>query len=100
MALNFKQLRDPRVGLLDKITFGKLKDCRVCDVIQDHYDYLIWAEKQGYIKFQDIVVETIQEAAMFEKWTPPEESPNPHKHEYLFEIATRQEEDWYDDIPY
>lgn len=47
----------------DKIAFGKLRDCRVCDCIQDHYEYLIWAEKAGYIKFQPIVVETLQEHA-------------------------------------
>ncbi len=100
MAKTFSNLKNPKCGMHDIISFGKLKGCRVCDVIEDHYDYLIWAEKQGYIKFQEIVVETIQEAAHFEKWTSPEESSNPHKYEYLFEIATRQEEDWYDDIPY
>jgi hypothetical protein len=63
MAISFSKLRDPRLGLQDKITFGKLRDCRVCDCIQDHYEYLIWAEKSGYIKFQPIVVETLQEHA-------------------------------------
>lgn len=65
MAISFNKLKDPKLGLLDKLTFGKLKDCRVCDVIQDHYDYLIWAEKEGYVRFQQIVIETIQETAMF-----------------------------------
>ena len=67
MAINFKNIKDPKLGLLDKITFGKLKGCRVCDVIEDYYDYLIWAEKQGYIKLQPIVIETIQNAANFQK---------------------------------
>jgi len=101
MAKTFNKLKDPRLALADKLSFGKLKGCRVCDVIKDHYEYLIWAEKQGYVKFQDIVVETIQEIAGYKKWQPSEEeSPNPHKYEYLFESATRQQEDWYDDIPY
>ena len=73
MAINFTKLKDPKLGMLDKFTFGKLKDCRVCDVIEDHYEYLIWAEKQGYVKFQEIVVETIKEAAHFAKWETVEE---------------------------
>lgn len=67
MAINFKNIKDPKLGLTDVISFGKLKGCRVCDVIEDYYEYLIWAEKQGYLKFQAIVIEVIQDAAKFEK---------------------------------
>ena len=56
------------MGLLDKLTFGKLKDCRVCDVVQDHYEYLIWANKQGYVQFQKEVTDLIEEQANFERW--------------------------------
>ena len=72
MAKSFSTLKDPKLGLLDQITFGKLKGCRVCDVIEDHHEYLIWAEKQGYCKFQQIVIETICEIANFEKWESPD----------------------------
>ena len=65
MSLQFKKLKSPLLGLQDQIPFGKLKGCRVCDVVQDHYEYLIWAEKQGLVKYQAIVVETLQEAAQF-----------------------------------
>lgn len=41
MAKTFLSLKDPKLGGLDILTFGKLKGCRVCDVIQDHYNYLI-----------------------------------------------------------
>jgi hypothetical protein len=51
--------------MTDKILVGKLQGCRVCDVIQDQYEYLIWAEKAGLMKFTKIVVETIQEHAGF-----------------------------------
>lgn len=51
--------------MTDKILVGKLQGCRVCDVIQDHYEYLIWADKAGLMKFTKIVVETIQEHAHF-----------------------------------
>lgn len=65
MAIAFKNLKSPVLGLTDKITSGKLAGCRVCDVIQDHYEYLMWADKAGLLKFQKIVVETIQEHAGF-----------------------------------
>lgn len=76
MALNFKNLRDPKLGLTDKLTFGKFKDCRLCDIIEDHYEYLIWAEKQNFVKFQPEVTSLILEQAHFERWTEPEE-PKP-----------------------
>lgn len=49
--------------MTDKIMVGKLTGCRVCDCIQDHYEYLIWAEKSGLFKFTQLVVETIKEHA-------------------------------------
>lgn len=73
MALSFKKLRDPRLGLTDTITFGKLAGCRVCDVAQDHYEYLIWAERAGYVKFQPEAIELIQEQASFAAWQVHEE---------------------------
>lgn len=73
MAITFKNIKDPKLGLMDQITFGKLKGCRVCDVIEDYHEYLIWAEKQGYLKFQPIVIEVIQDAANFQKWEAPVE---------------------------
>ena len=75
MAITFKNIKDPKLGLTDVISFGKLKGCRVCDVIEDYYEYLIWAEKQGYLKFQQIVIEVIQDAAKFEKMKAPVEEP-------------------------
>lgn len=68
MAVSFKNLKSPKLGLTDLITFGKLKGCRVCDVAQDHYEYLIWAEKNGFVKFQPEVIELIQEQASFARW--------------------------------
>ena len=65
MSLNFKSLKSPLLGLHDQVPIGKLKGCRICDVVQDHYEYLIWAEKQGLVKYQPAVIKTIQEAAGF-----------------------------------
>lgn len=63
MSITFSKLKSPILDLHSKITVGKLQGCRVCDVVQDHYEYLIWAEKSGLFKFTKIVTETIQEHA-------------------------------------
>jgi len=65
MALQFKNLKSPLLDMTDKIMVGKLSGCRVCDVIPDHYEYLVWANKCGMLHFTKIVVETIQEHAGF-----------------------------------
>ena len=107
MAIQFNKLRDPKLGVTDTITFGKLKGCRVCDVVQDHYEYLIWAERSGYVKFQAEAIELIQEQASFARWTINEaEEVAPYmdgnKYEYLAEIASRQDYDtsFEDDVPF
>ena len=65
MAISFKKLRDPKLQLTDKITFGKLAGCRVCDVIEDHYEYLIWASKSGLVVYSTPVVERLLELGGF-----------------------------------
>lgn len=95
MALNFRNLKDPKLGLLDQITFGKLKGCRVCDVIEDHHEYLIWAEKQGFCKFQQITIEAIQEAANFEKAEEPKELVDTYD-----KFMQQNIDDWMHDIPF
>lgn len=99
MALNFKNLKDPKLGLTDKITFGKFKDCRVCDIIKDHYEYLIWAEKQRFVKFQQDVTNLILEQAHFEKGVEPVKVSTDTfmkpTGSYVFD-----ESDWEDDIPW
>lgn len=66
MAKTFSKLKSPLLGLTDLLTFGKLNGCRVCDVIEDQYEYLIWAEKQGLVKFQQNVIAKIKKQAGFE----------------------------------
>lgn len=73
MAILFQKIKNPRLGITDTITFGKLAGCRICDVAQDHYEYLIWAEKSGFVKFQPEVVALIQEQASFAAWQLNEE---------------------------
>ena len=73
MAVSFKNIKSTVLDMTDKITVGKLQGCRVCDVIEDHYEYLIWADKQGLLKFKAIVIETIKEQANFRNWTADQE---------------------------
>ena len=103
MAISFNKLKDPKLGLLDKLTFGKLKDCRVCDVIQDHYEYLIWCEKQGFAKYTQEVTDSILEQANFEKWEAPvEDNPHhdPHHISNWFDDPKMDFSDWTEDIPF
>jgi len=101
MSLSFKSLKSPLLGLHDQITFGKLKGCRICDVVQDHYEYLIWAEKSGLVKYQPIVIETIQEMASFARWEQHIEEVKP----YLEDDLIRREREMMrsileDDVPF
>ena len=98
MAIGFSKLKNPKLGLTDTITFGKWYGCRVCVGAHDHYEYLIWAEKQGFVKFQPEAIELIQEQASFARWTihqAEEVAPymDGNKYEYLAEIASRQDYD-------
>lgn len=45
MAKAFNQLKTVKLSPQDKLTFGKYKDCRVCDVWDD-FDYFLWLSKQ------------------------------------------------------
>jgi hypothetical protein len=106
MAINFSKLKDPKLLMTDKLTFGKLSGCRVCDVIQDHYEYLIWCEKQGFVKFSQEVTDCILEQANFEKWVAPDEHTSQDdvsKQHDFYEVVTRgasYEASWEDDIPF
>ena len=98
MSLQFNKLRDPKLGLTDKITFGKLAGCRICDVAQDHYEYLIWAEKSGFVKYQPEVITLIQEQASFARWTINEaEEVAPYRDDFELPKPVSFDDD---DIPF
>lgn len=67
MAKAFNALKSTKLGLLDKIMVGKLRDCRVCDVIETEYEYLIWLDKNGYVNFDSEVIKKIQSLASFQE---------------------------------
>ncbi len=65
MAIDFKKLKSPVLDIQDKITTGKFKDCRVCDIIEDEYEYLIWANRNGMIHLTKSVIAKIHQLAAF-----------------------------------
>lgn len=80
---------------------GKLQGCRVCDVIPDHYEYLIWADKNGLLKFKSIVLETIKEHAGFkdqQRHYEEEIKPWEKEEHALEEVLPWDKEDW--DVPF
>jgi hypothetical protein len=83
MAISFKNVKSTVLDMTDTIRVGKLAGCRICDVIADHYEYLIWADKQGLMKYTGIVVETIKEHAGFKNQQRfIEEEVDPYTKEY------------------
>lgn len=59
MAKSFKTLKDPKLQMMDKLPFGKFKDCRIIDIINDEYEYLIWLSKNTSIQFSIPVMEEL-----------------------------------------
>lgn len=100
MAKTFTNLKDPKLQHLDIITFGKLKGCRVCDVIEDHFEYLIWCETQGFVKFSQEVKGTIKDYVEHKGWKLSEESGSQDEVKDVYEKITRIDYDWEDDVPF
>lgn len=67
MAKSFGAIKSSRLDLLDKITIGKFKNCRVVDVIPDNWEYLIWANKQGLLQYSQAVIDEIHRVGDFHK---------------------------------
>lgn len=86
MAKAFKNLKAPGIGLYDKLTFGKLANCRVVDVIEDHWEYLIWLSKNTSITFSKEVLDKLTTLFMQEEETlHVEQEQNPYLYEEVFE---------------
>ncbi len=108
MAKAFTNLKDPKLSLTDKLTFGKLKDCRVCDVVEDHLEYLIWCEKQGFIKFSQEVKDVIKDHVDHKGWEIVEENKqdntpiykDPHHISNWFDDPKMDYSDWTEDVPF
>ena len=65
MAIPFNKIKSTVLNFTDIIQTGKLQGCRVCDVIDDEYEYLIWADKSKLLQFRPQVIEKIMKVAHF-----------------------------------
>jgi hypothetical protein len=46
MAKTFGSLKSNKLDMMDKLTIGKFAGCRICDIIADDFEYLIWLNKK------------------------------------------------------
>lgn len=83
MAKSFNSLKSNELGELDKLTFGKFKDCRIIDLIPENYEYLIFLEKSGIVKYNKGLIEKIKQKAIKEGWERHNrEEVDPYKDDY------------------
>lgn len=96
MAISFNKIKDPKLGLLDKFTFGKFQMCRICDILEDNYEYVLWLHSKQPDLFSPIV---IAEATQFKREAAQkiyeEEEVKPYTNTNPWSI-----DDWDDDIPF
>jgi uncharacterized protein (DUF3820 family) len=67
MAKTFGTLKSNKLDMLDKLTIGKFAGCRICDIIADDFEYLIWLNKQGFANFTAPVMSDLLARAGFKE---------------------------------
>lgn len=90
MAKTFNTLKPAGLQLTDLLTFGKYKDCRVCDVVETDWEYLKWLSQNTKISIGKPVLDAITL-----KWT----QADTERH-YNEEVKPWVLDDWQDDIPF
>lgn len=61
MAIAFNKLKVHKLDPQSKLTFGKYKGCRVCDVWDD-YEYFLWLSKEHPTLFTAKCIENFKSA--------------------------------------
>ena len=51
MAISFSKLKNPALAPTDQLMFGKFKGCRVCDIVEDQFPYLMWLDANKMVSF-------------------------------------------------
>lgn len=69
MAKSFGSLKSSQLELTDTLTFGKFATCRICDIIDDDFEYLIWLNKSGLVQYAKPVVEKLRVLSGFKEAT-------------------------------
>jgi uncharacterized protein (DUF3820 family) len=67
MAKTFGSLKSNKLDMMDKLTVGKFAGCRICDIIADDFEYLIWLNKNGFVNFTAPVMSDLLSRAGFKE---------------------------------
>jgi uncharacterized protein (DUF3820 family) len=67
MAKSFGSLKSTKLDMMDKLTMGKFAGCRICDIIADDFEYLIWLNKSGFVNFTTPVMTDLPARAGFKE---------------------------------
>jgi hypothetical protein len=67
MAKTFGSLKSNKLDMMDKLTMGKFAGCRICDIIADDFEYLIWLNKNGFVNFTAPVMSDLLSRAGFKE---------------------------------
>lgn len=93
MAISFSKISDPRFKLTDKLTFGKYQDCRVCDILEEGYEYVLWLHS----KMQNFSPEVIEKCNQFKLDRVVEEEKN---NNLAILKGDMWDQSWEEDIPF
>jgi hypothetical protein len=96
MAIQFNKLKSPRLSLLDRLPFGKFQDCRVCDIVPENYEYVLWLHNKSPQLFTKEVVDSAQ---TFKREAASEQHQREEIDPYLKSVSPWLS-DWDDDIPF
>jgi hypothetical protein len=67
MAKTFGNLKSTKLDMLDRLTMGRFANCRICDIIEEDFEYLIWLNKNGYVNFTAPVMSDLLARAGFKE---------------------------------
>jgi uncharacterized protein (DUF3820 family) len=96
MAITFNKLKTSKLNLLDTFTFGKYQSCRVCDVLPESYEYVLWLHEKNPHMFTKEVVDS---ALILRREAVAERNQREEIDPYLAP-ANPWFSDWNDDIPF
>ena len=65
MSKTFSKLTHNKLDLQDKLPKGKFINCRVCDIIEDEFEYLTWLHRKSIIHFTKPVLSKLHQLAAY-----------------------------------
>jgi hypothetical protein len=57
MAITFKNIKSPKLGLVDFFTFGKYQNCRVDSIVEMDYNYIMFLHNNNQNMFNTKVID-------------------------------------------